>query len=339
MEIFGDYYLLGRVGLGGMAEIFRARRFQTPVEGSELGPFGRASKRPLTGERVVVLKRLLVEQAKNPFFLDNFIMETDITRLFDHPNVVRTLESGDVDGVFYLVMEFVSGVNLNTLLGKLASQRERMDLQQALHLVCSAASALDYTHHFRMPSGRRSRFIHRDLSPHNIFLGFSGKAKLGDFGVIHMDALEGSSQGAVVTGKLGYLSPEQVTAQELDERSDLFSLGIILYECLTGRRLFYARRGEREVEVMQRIREAKIPPMSDANPDLPNGLEAIVLSCLRPLAEERIASAEALLEALAPYVTYDAHKQSESLASLLVDLFPAKHAEYLRDLDNGLIRL
>jgi serine/threonine protein kinase len=339
MEIFGDYYLLGRVGLGGMAEIFRARRFQTPVEGSELGPFARATKRPLTGECVVVLKRLLVEQAKNPFFLDNFIMETDVTRLFDHPNVVSTLESGDVDGVFFLVMEFVSGVNLNTLLGKLASQRERMDLQLALYIVHSAAAALDYTHNFRMPSGRSSRFIHRDLSPHNIFLGFSGKAKLGDFGVIHMDALEGSSQGAVVTGKLGYLSPEQVTSQELDERSDLFSLGIILYECLTGRRLFYARRGEREVDVMKRIREAKIPPMSDANPDLPAGLEAIVLSCLQAEAEERAPSAEALLHALAPYITHDAFKQSEALVGLLVDIFPTQHAEYLRDLDNGLIRL
>jgi serine/threonine protein kinase len=287
----------------------------------------------------VVLKRLLVEQAKNPFFLDNFIMETDVTRLFDHPNVVSTLESGDVDGVFFLVMEFVSGVNLNTLLGKLASQRERMDLQLALYIVHSAAAALDYTHNFRMPSGRSSRFIHRDLSPHNIFLGFSGKAKLGDFGVIHMDALEGSSQGAVVTGKLGYLSPEQVTSQELDERSDLFSLGIILYECLTGRRLFYARRGEREVDVMKRIREAKIPPMSDANPDLPAGLEAIVLSCLQAEAEERAPSAEALLHALAPYITHDAFKQSEALVGLLVDIFPTQHAEYLRDLDNGLIRL
>ena len=232
MEVFGDYYLLGKSASAGWQRSSSAT-IPEPVEGSEIGPFGRASSRQIYDAPIVVLKRLLVEQAKNPFFLDNFIMETDITRLFDHPNVVKTLQSGDVDGVFYLVMEYVSGVNLNTLLGRLAGQRERMELQLALFIAYSAASALDYTHNFRMPSGRRSRFVHRDLSPHNIFLGFGGRAKLGDFGVVHMDALEGSAKGAVVTGKLGYLSPEQVSAQELDERSDLFSLGIILYECLT----------------------------------------------------------------------------------------------------------
>ena len=338
MEVFGDYYLLGRVGLGGMAEIFRARRFQEPVEGSELGPFGRASRRRIYDAPIVVLKRLLVEQAKNPFFLDNFIMETDITRLFDHPNVVKTLQSGDVEGVFYLVMEYVSGVNLNTLLGKLASQRERMDLQLALFIVYSAASALDYTHNFRMPSGRRSCFVHRDLSPHNIFLGFSGRAKLGDFGVIHMDALEGSAEGAVVTGKLGYLSPEQVSAQELDERSDLFSLGIILYECITGRRLFYARRGERETEVMKRIREANIPSMREIVPSLPKALEELVFYCLKPQPNERIPSAEILMTELRQFIESEPLTAADSLANLLIDLFPQQHAEFLRDLEHGLIR-
>ena len=339
MEVFGDYYLLGRVGVGGMAEIFRARRFQEPVQGSSIGPFGRASRRPKNDAPIVVLKRLLVAQAKNPFFLDNFIMETDITRLFDHPNVVKTLESGDVDGVFYLVMEYVSGVNLNTLLGKLASMRERMDLQLALFIGHCAAAALDYTHNFRMPSGRHSRFVHRDLSPHNLFLGFAGKAKLGDFGVIHMDALEGSSRGAVVTGKLGYLSPEQVGADELDERSDLFSLGIILYECITGRRLFYARRGETEVEVMKRIREAHVPALSESTPGLPRELEQIVRSCLEPNIDQRMASAEELLRSLAPFITHDPLTSAESLTTLLVSLFPNQHRAYIRDLQNGLLSL
>ena len=338
MEVFGDYYLLGRVGLGGMAEIFRARRFQEPVEGSEIGPFGRASSRRIYDAPIVVLKRLLVEQAKNPFFLDNFIMETDITRLFDHPNVVKTLQSGDVDGVFYLVMEYVSGVNLNTLLGRLAGQRERMELQLALFIAYSAASALDYTHNFRMPSGRRSRFVHRDLSPHNIFLGFGGRAKLGDFGVVHMDALEGSAKGAVVTGKLGYLSPEQVSAQELDERSDLFSLGIILYECLTGRRLFFARRGEKEAEVMKRIRQAEIPSMREIVPNLPAGLEELVRECLKPTPDDRIPSAGQLMAELRPYLESPPVATSERLADLLIDLFPDRHAEYLRDVEHGLIR-
>jgi serine/threonine protein kinase len=338
MEVFGDYYLLGRVGLGGMAEIFRARRFQEPVEGSELGPFGRASRRRIYDAPIVVLKRLLVEQAKNPFFLDNFIMETDIARLFDHPNVVKTLQSGDVEGVFYLVMEYVSGVNLNVLLGKLASQRQRMDLQTALFIVHSAAAALDYTHNFRMPSGRRSHFVHRDLSPHNIFLGFGGKAKLGDFGVIHMDALEGSAEGAVVTGKLGYLSPEQVSAQELDERSDLFSLGIILYECLTGRRLFYARRGEKETEVMKRIREASVPSVRETAPDIPAALEDLVMFCLKARTSERIESAEALMNELSGFMTLDPLSAAEALAARLIDLFPQQHADFLRDLEHGLIR-
>ena len=337
MEQFGDYYLLGQVGVGGMAEIFRARRFQEPVRGTEVGPFGRTTRRPVTGAQLVVLKRLLVEQAKNPFFLDNFIMETDITRLFDHPNIVRTLESGDIDGVFYLVMEFLSGVNLNHLLGKLASERVTMPLHMTLYIIRAAASALDYTHNFRMPSGRESRFIHRDLSPHNIFLGFSGKAKLGDFGVIHMDALEGTSHGAVVTGKLGYLSPEQVSAEELDERSDLFSLGIILYECLTGRRLFYARRGETEVDVMKRIREAKIPPPRKANPALPEGLCEVVMRCLRPRSEDRFATAHELFQELGAFALQDPLESADELAALLLDLFPDLHREYLRDLKNGLI--
>ena len=149
VEVFGDYYLLERVGVGGMAEVHRARRFRLPT------PDGQTYVKALH-EPLVVLKRLLPEAAANPDFADNFVIETDIARLLDHEHIVQTLDSGEVEGAFFLVMEYVSGVNLNTLLGRLASRREEMPQALAMYLVGRVLDGLIHAHNFSYPAGERS---------------------------------------------------------------------------------------------------------------------------------------------------------------------------------------
>jgi serine/threonine protein kinase len=336
LEAFGDYYLIGRFGVGGMAEVFRARRFQEPIAAPAHGA-GAPGKRPTRAAPLVVLKRLLSEKHAQDEFADAFVLETDITSMFDHVNVVRTLDSGEIKGRHYLVMELVSGVNLNRLLGSLASNRRHLPFHLAVYVALNALRGLHYTHTFTLPSGRSGHFIHRDLSPHNIFLSFGGSVKLGDFGVLHMDNIEGSSQGAVVTGKLGYLSPEQVNADELDERSDLFSLMIILYECVTGRRLFFTKDGEPESEVMKRIRAAEVPRPSRVIKDLPRAFESVLLKGLNAERDKRYPSAMELIEALDPFLTVSAEACAKELSQLLVRIYPNEHRDFERDQAHGLL--
>jgi len=285
----------------------------------------------------VVLKRLLSEKHAQPDFADAFVLETDITSMFDHVNVVRTLDSGEIKGRHYLVMELVSGVNLNRLLGSLAANRRHLPFHLAVYLALNALRGLHYTHTFTLPSGRPGRFIHRDLSPHNLFLGFDGTVKLGDFGVLHMNNIEGSSQGAIVTGKLGYLSPEQVGAEELDERSDLFSLMIILYECVTGRRLFFSKGDEPESEVMKRIRAAQIPRPSRVIKDLPRAFESVLLKGLSGDRDQRYPSAMELIEALDPFLKVSPADCADELRQLLLRIYPDEHRKFERDQAHGLL--
>ncbi len=330
VEVFGDYYLLERVGIGGMAEVHRARRFRLPtVDGKS---FLKANHEPL-----VVLKRLLPEAAANPDFADNFVIETDIARLLDHPHIVQTLDSGEVDGAFFLVMEYVSGVNLNTLLGRLAARRQEMPQALAMHLVCCVLDGLIYAHNMQLPSGRKISVIHRDVSPHNVFLDFNGRVKLGDFGVVHIDEMAGDSAGVIVTGKLGYLSPEQVVGESLDERTDLFSLSTILWECVTGRRLFYANPGEQDMDVMKRIRRGSIPDPRQFVESLNEGLAEAILTGLRQDREERFHDAKTMQNALKPFSPWSVDQGSKALAKLMAELFEAEHALFVQDQQHGLL--
>lgn len=330
VQIFGDYYLLEPVGLGGMAEVFRARRYrQESADGQ--------GYEKLVGEPLVVLKRLLPEAAANPDFSDNFILETDVAQLLEHPNIVKTLDSGEVEGAFFLVMEYVSGVNLNTLLGRLAARREEMPQSLAVHIVKKTLQALIYAHNFQLPSGRKIAVIHRDVSPHNIFLDFDGRSMLGDFGVVHIDQLAGDSAGVIVTGKLGYLSPEQVVGESLDERSDLFSLSVILWECLTGRRLFFAKPGEQDVDVMKRIRRGKIPSPRTVLPNMDDDLEQLLLKGLCQDRKKRFKSAQEMLDALAPFDDEDDESGAQQLAQFMARLFEKEHDLFMQDRQHGLL--
>ncbi len=330
VEVFGDYYLLERVGVGGMAEVHRARRFRLPSAD------GKSTMKALH-EPLVVLKRLLPEAAANPDFADNFVIETDIARLLDHPNIVQTLDSGEVEGAFFLVMEYVSGVNLNTLLGRIAARRQEMPQELAMHIACRVLDGLVYAHSLKLPSGRQISVIHRDVSPHNVFLDFNGRAKLGDFGVVHIDEMAGDSAGVIVTGKLGYLSPEQVVGASLDERTDLFSLATILWECVTGRRLFYAKPGEQDMDVMKRIRRGHIPDPRDYVPQMDDGLVDAIMTGLKQKREERFPTAKAMREALSPYNTWSDKEGSKALAELMAGLFEQEHALFVQDQQHGLL--
>ena len=170
-----------------------------------------------------------------------------------------------------------------------------------------------------------------------MFLDFNGRVKLGDFGVVHIDEMAGDSAGVIVTGKLGYLSPEQVVGESLDERTDLFSLATILWECITGRRLFYANPGEQDMDVMKRIRRGSIPDPREFAGNLDEALAQAILKGLKQDRDERFSTAKAMQDALAPFDTCGHVEGSKVLAELMARLFPEEHALFLQDQQHGLL--
>ncbi len=215
-------------------------------------------------EKRLVLKRILPHLAANQQFLDLFLDEARILARLSHPNVVRILELGDVKGAWYVAMEYVEGKDLRSLPGLPAAL--------ACRIVADAAAGLDAAHKARDAQGRPLHIVHRDVSPHNVLVSFDGAVKVIDFGVakaaLRVDTAE-------VQGKYPYMSPEQVDGETVDARSDQFSLGIVLWELLTGRRLF---KGSSDVQTMQRVQACMVP--------LPQAAPGVVDAVMRALKKD-----------------------------------------------------
>ncbi|MCA9634318.1 MAG: serine/threonine protein kinase, partial [Myxococcales bacterium] len=267
---FGKYELLERVSVGGMAEVFRARHRET-------------------GE-VVALKRILPNVSEDDEFIEEFHDESRIACQLEHPAIAGIRDVGAVDGSHYIAFEFVEGRSLRSLLDR--GVLLPMDL--VLYVISQVAQALAYAHAATDGRGRRLGVVHRDVSPGNILIGFDGRVKLIDFGIAKAEGRITSTQAGNIKGKLGYMSPEQVTGKTVDERSDVFSLGICLWECLTGQRLFNASN---EVVLISMIRSreivspSKAATASETPREIPSELDKIVLKALAKDVNERYATA------------------------------------------------
>ena len=279
---FGKYFLLERINVGGMAEVFRAKAFG--VEGFE---------------RLVAVKRILPNIAEDKEFIRMFIEEAKLAVQLNHANIAQIFDLGVVDGAYYIALEHVHGRDLRGIFDRGRQVGEAMPVAQACFLVMKVCEGLDYAHNKRDQSGREISLVHRDVSPQNVLVSFEGEVKLIDFGIAKAAGKGSKTQAGILKGKFGYMSPEQVRGIPVDRRSDVFSCGIVLYELLTGERLFV---GESDFSTLEKVRNVEILPPSTYNRKIPDELERIVLKALAKDVEDRYQNAIDLHDELQAFV-------------------------------------
>jgi serine/threonine protein kinase len=278
----GKYRVLHRIAFGGMAEIYLARA--SGIQGFE---------------KYVVLKRILPQFAENHQLIRMFLQEARLAAILDHANIAQVHDIGEEGGVFFFTMEYLHGEDVRVMAKKLAATGELIPLQHALHIVIDAAAGLHFAHEKRGSDGTPLGIVHRDLSPSNVVVTYAGGVKVVDFGVAKIATDPELSGNQSLKGKLAYMSPEQVSRGTVDRRSDVFALGIVLYELTVGQRLF---KGTDEVETLRAVVEMKVRRPSEAVPGYPADLERIVLKALERAPERRYQSAREMqvdLEAFA----------------------------------------
>jgi serine/threonine protein kinase len=277
---FGPYELVERVASGGMAEVYVAKR---------QGPRG--------FHKTVAVKRILPQLAKDPEFVAMFVDEARMAASLSHPNIVQVFDFGEQEGELYMAMEYVRGTNAARLIRRAAARGEIIPLDVCLHIVLSVLRGLEYAHAAKDELGTPLHLVHRDVSPGNVLLDESGAVKLTDFGIARAAIFEHRTAVGHLKGKVGYMSPEQVTGLDLDARSDLFTLGIVLAELLTVRPLFTAPS---ELGILTRIRDADVGSLDDT--PLPPDVRAVLRRALARQPDDRYDSARAFaddVEALA----------------------------------------
>jgi eukaryotic-like serine/threonine-protein kinase len=279
---FGKYYLLERINTGGMAEVFRAKAFG--VEGFE---------------RLVAVKRILSNIAEDKEFIRMFIEEAKLAVQLNHANIAQIFDLGVVDGSYYIALEHVHGRDLRAMFDRCRQIGDPMPVSQACFVVMKVCEGLDYAHNKRDQAGRELHLVHRDVSPQNVLVSFEGEVKLIDFGIAKAAGKGSKTQAGILKGKFGYMSPEQVRGIPVDRRSDVFSCGIVLYELLTGERLFV---GESDFSTLEKVRNVEILPPSTYNRRIPDELERICLKALAKDPEERYQNAIDLHDELQAFV-------------------------------------
>jgi serine/threonine protein kinase len=292
----GRYTLIRQLAIGGMAEIYLAR--QAP------GWNGRGSATaagPMAGfEKEIVIKRLRTELADDPRIVEMFLDEAKIGAQLNHPNIVHVYDVDEHDGIPYIAMEYIVGEELNELCRRGIAHARFLPLEHAVELMRQAAAGLGYFHAKRGASGEPLDIVHLDISPSNLLVTQDGFLKVIDFGIARAKGVGSGAHARtdVLPGKLSYMSPEQAGRKDVDHRSDVFSLGIVLYEITVGKRLF---RGAAS-EVVPRLIEAQITPPTFARRNFPPALESIVMRALERHPEDRYQTAYDLADDLETFL-------------------------------------
>ena len=319
-ERIGRYEVVGRLARGGMAEILLGRL---------TGPSG--------FERSVVIKRILPAYAEERQFVEMFLDEARIAARIHHPNVVQHQELGREGEQLYLVLEYLDGESLASVQRRARSRADALAYVEAGYIIASAAAGLHAAHEMTDHHGKALGIVHRDVSPQNLFVTYRGGVKVMDFGIAKASDRITRTEAGSLKGKIRYMSPEQARGEQLDRRSDLFSLGVVLYELTTGRALF--RRGT-PLASLRAVQDEPIPPPSQVAADYPAVLERV---CLRALARKRddrypdvLEFRAALLEAMAEIGA--PARPEEQLSAHMERLFGdriAEKKEMLRRVSHG----
>jgi serine/threonine-protein kinase len=278
------YRITEKIDAGGMAEVYRG------VAESAVGGIKKA----------VAIKRILPSLTKNKKFVSMFLDEARVSMHLQHANIVGVFDIGMADTAYFIVMEYVDGANLKTILESLRRQSKRLPMSQVIWIMMQVCNALSYAHDATDPeTGRELGVVHRDISPPNILISRRGEVKLVDFGLAKATSQLESTDPGVVKGKFSYLSPEAASGKDVDRRADIFAVGILLYELLTGKRLFY---GETDYQTVELVRQAKVPPIAPQNPDVQPELDQIIRKALSKDLGARYQSAGDLQDALEQYL-------------------------------------
>jgi serine/threonine-protein kinase len=278
------YKVTERIDAGGMAEVYRG------IAESAVGGLKKA----------VAIKRILPNLTKNKKFVSMFLDEARVSMHLQHANVVGVFDIGMADTAYFIVMEYVEGANLKTIIESLRRQGQRMSVAHTLYILMEVCKGLQYAHDVTDPdTGRELGIVHRDISPPNILVSKRGEVKLVDFGLAKATSQLESTDPGVVKGKFSYLSPEAASGKDVDRRADIFAVGILLYELLTGKRLFY---GETDYQTVELVRQAKVPPIAAQNTEVTPELEQVVRKALARDLNQRFQSAGDLQDALAQYL-------------------------------------
>ncbi len=268
---FGQYTLLERIAVGGMAEVWKAR--MKGVEGFQ---------------KTVAIKKILPHLTDSSDFVTMFIDEAKLAAQLNHNNIIHIYDLGKIGDDYFIAMEFVDGKDLRSILNSARAESRPLPLGLALLVGSRLASALDHAHRQKDFEGRALGLVHRDVSPQNVLISYEGDIKLCDFGIVKAVTKASKTQMGALKGKLQYMSPEQAWGRPVDARSDIFSLGSLLFEMLTGRRLF---SGESEMSVLDAVREGRIQAPRDLDPRLPLEVNALVLKALARDPDDRFHTA------------------------------------------------
>ncbi len=275
--------LLEKLASGGMGEVYRAKQVGS-------GGF----------EKIVAVKRILPHFAAMKEFEEMFQREMNICAQLQHPNIAQVFSNGRQDGYLYLIMEFINGKNTAELLSRAKTNNIRIPIEVICFLIAEAAKGLDFAHNLKDEvSGQSLNIIHRDVSPQNLMLSYSGEVKLVDFGIAKAADSTDFTKTGDLKGKVPYVSPEHIEGLKLDARSDIFSLGIVFYQLFSLESLF---AGSTSFETMKNIREKTIPPLKTYEPNVPEELEKIVLKCLARNRDERYQTAGELYRDLVKFL-------------------------------------
>jgi serine/threonine protein kinase len=298
----GKYESLRRLAVGGMGEIYLAR---------ERGQLS----------RLVVIKRLLPQVARDKSYVEMFVDEARIIGHLNHPNICQILELGWDGGLPFIALEYVRGMSVAEIWDHAQTAHLEIPRAVTLRILTDTAWALHFAHEARDVEGRPLRLVHRDISPQNVMVTFVGDVKLMDFGIARAENRVHRTQTGQVKGKIAYMAPEQLRAQPLDRRADVFAVGVMLWEMTLNRRLF---DGSSDVEILYKAGECKVPLPSSIDPAYPPALETIVMRALAADREQRTATAGELAAALAQQVTATGGAERTAIATIMTSLFPAE---------------
>jgi serine/threonine-protein kinase len=304
-RVFGKFQLLANLGTGGMGEVFLAM-----------------ARGGLGVRKLVVIKRLkhFAEDAARDEAQEMFLNEARLATLLNHSNIVQTNDVGVEDGHMYLVMEYLEGQSLNAISRHMKTSQRRVDDGILAKMVSEALCGLHYAHELRDYDGKPLSIVHRDLSPHNIFVTYEGVIKIVDFGIAKTSSSAKTEQG-IIKGKFAYMAPEQAGDDKVDRRADVFVMGIVLWELLTGERLVYRRN---EVQTIHRLLNETFDPVSSVRADVDPRLDAIVTKALSKDPAARYQTAQEMREALETFLVSGFRPvRQEEIGTLVSDLFRA----------------
>ena len=308
------YRVTEKIDAGGMAEVYRG------VAESAVGGLKKA----------IAIKRILPSLTKNKKFVSMFLDEARVSMHLQHANVVGVFDIGMADTAYFIVMEYVDGANLKTLLESMRRQGKKLPLAHTIYIMMEVCKGLHYAHELSDPETNAPLgIVHRDISPPNILISKRGEVKLVDFGLAKATSQLESTDPGVVKGKFSYLSPEAASGKDVDRRADIFAVGILLYEFLTGKRLFY---GETDYQTVELVRQAKVPPIQSQNAEVQPELEQIIRKALARDVNARYQTAADLQDALAQYLFGQRLKvTSRDIERLVADCLAEKQRSQPRE--------